>query len=324
MNSSGELVISIDFELIWGMIDLENSKKYTENVEGARAAIPKILKLFKKYDIHATWATVGIMLNTNKKEIVDNIPAIVPNYKTNNISAYTHLDEVGVSSEEDKLHYAGELLNMIRECPHQEIASHSYSHYYCTEEGADIASFDADLQSSVRIIEEKCSNKVLNFVFPRNQYSKAFLDTLYNNGIRGYRGNPHKGYDSKKNRVLRLIQKVIRFLDSYIPIEGPITYKMNKSEDEILNIPASRFLRPYSGNLFLERLKIRRIKNQMIFAATHHELFHLWWHPHNFGKNTEEMLRELEEVLAIYKELNIKYGFKSYNMRDCVEIYCGK
>ena len=48
MNSSGVLVISIDFELIWGMIDLENSKKYTENVEGARAAIPKILKLFKK------------------------------------------------------------------------------------------------------------------------------------------------------------------------------------------------------------------------------------------------------------------------------------
>ena len=104
MNSSGALVISLDFELIWGMIDLENSKKYTENVEGARAAIPKILKLFKKYDIHATWATVGIMLNTNKKEIVDNIPAIVPNYKTNNISSYTHLDEVGVSSEEDKLH----------------------------------------------------------------------------------------------------------------------------------------------------------------------------------------------------------------------------
>lgn len=320
MCECGLFVISLDFELLWGIKDLEMSEEYKENVYGARKAIPKILELFKKYGVHATWATVGIMLNSNKNEIENNIPSKLPNYENANCSAYVHLNEVGKSEKEDKLHYAGELLRTIQAYPHQEIGSHSYSHYYCTEVGADGESFCCDIQNAIRITENKCGTKVLSFVFPRNQYTNESLKVLNENGIKCYRGNPKNGYDSTKIGLGKFVQKIIRFLDSYFSLEGPVTYKIENNGDEIINVPASRFLRPYSGIKALEHLKIKRIKGQMQYAAMHNELFHLWWHPHNFGKNTDEMINELVEILEAYKELRENNGFMSVNMKEYMEI----
>ncbi len=61
MSKHGTLVISLDFELNWGVHDVFTQEQYGENILGAREAIPKILDLFMEYDIHATWATVGML-----------------------------------------------------------------------------------------------------------------------------------------------------------------------------------------------------------------------------------------------------------------------
>lgn len=74
---------------------------------------------------------------------------------------------------------------------------------------------------------------------------------------------------------------------------------------------------PYSPKLsFLEGLRLRRIKKEMVHAAKKGEMYHLWWHPHNFGANIEENLHMLEEICKCYKELYLKYGFSSYNMNE--------
>lgn len=80
---------------------------------------------------------------------------------------------------------------------------------------------------------------------------------------------------------------------------------------------SSRFLRPYSKQLaVLENLRLRRIKNGLTKAAKDNEFYHLWWQLHNFGKNIEENLQFLEEILKHVDFLRERYNFQSMHMRD--------
>jgi len=65
----GALVISLDFELHWGMRDkCAPDGPYRENLLGARKAIPWILDLFEEFDVAATWATVGFLFAKPRSE----------------------------------------------------------------------------------------------------------------------------------------------------------------------------------------------------------------------------------------------------------------
>ena len=70
---------------------------------------------------------------------------------------------------------------------------------------------------------------------------------------------------------------------------------------------------------FLEGMKLRRVKKQMLHAAKHGLTFHLWWHPHNAGRNTEEYLNQLEDILRYYDELRETYGMQSLNMAEAAQ-----
>ena len=65
----GTLIVSLDFELFWGMLDKCPLEDYQDHVLGGRAAIPQLLALFQKYGIHATWAAVGFLFGENYQEI---------------------------------------------------------------------------------------------------------------------------------------------------------------------------------------------------------------------------------------------------------------
>jgi hypothetical protein len=59
----------------------------------------------------------------------------------------------------------------------------------------------------------------------------------------------------------------------------------------------------------------------MLRAAMEGSLFHLWWHPHNFGKNLEENMCQLESILIYYSELKTKYGMLSKTMNEVANEY---
>ena len=75
----GALVISLDFELHWGVRDSRTLDSYRANLLGVRQAIPAMLELFAARGIHATWATVGILFCRNKKELEDTLPTVLEN-----------------------------------------------------------------------------------------------------------------------------------------------------------------------------------------------------------------------------------------------------
>ena len=61
---------------------------------------------------------------------------------------------------------------------------------------------------------------------------------------------------------------------------------------------ASRMLRLFMKNKILNYLMIKRIKNEIV-AAKNNEDYHLWWHPHNFGVNIRENIKNLDNILSI-------------------------
>ncbi|CAM5677182.1 Polysaccharide deacetylase OS=Lysinibacillus sphaericus OX=1421 GN=LS41612_05035 PE=4 SV=1 [Lysinibacillus sphaericus] len=88
-------------------------------------------------------------------------------------------------------------------------------------------------------------------------------------------------------------------------------------EDAFINVRASAFLRPYSRILrAFEHRKIQRIKEGMLAAAKEGAFYHLWWHPHNFGRHIDKNLAMLEELLQYYQELQRDYDFQSYSMYE--------
>jgi hypothetical protein len=108
-------------------------------------------------------------------------------------------------------------------------------------------------------------------------------------------------------------------LDAYVNWGGntSIPYSEIDTNAKPMNVPASRMLRPYMRELrWFEGLRLHRIKTEMKYAAKHHELYHLWWHPHNFGADMNNNLAFLEEVLKCYQKCHEEYGMQSLTMNE--------
>lgn len=315
----GKLVISLDFELFWGVRDRRTLEEYGPHIKKVWEVIPRMIELFDKYQVSATFATVGFLFAKDKAELLESIPKILPEYENSNLSPYnSYLDSLDLESP--KYHFATPLLTLLKGTSH-EISSHTFSHYYCLEEGQTVDSFVADLDAAHRIAKQN-GIKLTSIVFPRNQYNNSYIKSCQLSGIIAYRGNEDFWfYKSEANEDEGYIKRAFRLLDSYVNISGYHTYNLetiNPKNARIVNIPASRFLRPYFSPLgFLEHLKYRRIKNSMTYAAEKGEIYHLWWHPHNFGSNTEQNFKALESILEHYKELNGEYDYKSSTMSEC-------
>jgi peptidoglycan/xylan/chitin deacetylase (PgdA/CDA1 family) len=276
-----------------------------------------MLELFAKYNIHATWSTIGFLFFNNLIQLQKNYPKKVPKYKNKEIDLYNYADknpDMTVS-----YHFAPKLIRLIKESKNQEISTHTFSHYYTLESGQTKEEFYEDLLSAKKIAKELGIN-INSIVFPRNQYNKSYLDIVKQLGISSYRGNEngwiYKAADEKDKKTI--IKRVLRIIDSYINISGHHTYKLSDlNKGQPFNITASRFLRPYIKELsFFDKLKLQRIKRSMTYAAKNGELFHLWWHPHNFGKDTEKNITFLTKILDHYLILKHKYNFQSLNMNE--------
>lgn len=57
----GTFVVSLDFELWWGIRDAIPLARYRDNLIGERVAVEVLLERFTKRGIRATWATVGAL-----------------------------------------------------------------------------------------------------------------------------------------------------------------------------------------------------------------------------------------------------------------------
>ena len=318
----GTLIVSLDFELFWGMLDVCPLEEYQDHVLGGKKAIPRLLELFQKHGIHATWATVGYLFAENYEELQRFFPAkeLLPTYTNENVNTYRAFSGIGTNEAEAPCFYAPGLIRQIAGTPGQEIGSHTFSHYYCREDGQTPEQFAADM-AAAKAIARAHGYELTSVVLPRNQGEPEYTQVLQQSGFTAYRDEENDWIHSHLPYGLPL--KILRTIDMYFPITGQGGY-VPKNEHGIWNLTGSRMFRPIRPHVPLEKWKIRRIKGQMLHAAKNGLTFHLWWHPHNLGVQTEAHLQQLEEIFAYYEELKQVYGMRSLNMGEAARELSGK
>lgn len=312
----GALVISLDFELHWGVRDWTPADgRYRDNLLGARTVIPRILDLFVEFEVAATWATVGFLFARSHEDLDAYRPAVVPRYANERLNPYD--EPVGLDEQDDPLHYAPSLIERIHATPRQEIATHTYSHYYCLEPGQDQSAFREDLRSALRIARSYGID-ISSIVFPRNQLNPNYADCLLEAGIRMYRGNP-RTWGTTANQIAAPRARVERLADAHINIRGHhlSSWDSLAQEDGLVSVPASYFLMPCrpASRLF-DQLRLGRINASIENAATQRRIIHIWWHPHNFGKHPDINLSFLRRILEKFAQCREASGMRSLPMRD--------
>ena len=317
----GAFVVSFDFELHWGVRDrMPPGGPYQQNLLGSRVVIPQILRLFERYEIAATWATVGFLFASSRKELDRFRPIPLPKYNDSTLDPYGEV--TGSDEQEDPLHYGASLVDQIRRSPGQEIATHTFSHYYCLEPGQTLETFRADLQSAVAIATER-GIELRSIVFPRNQVNSAYAPALAEAGISCYRGCESGWmYRSipQSERVPAL--RAARLADSYFGLPGRqiVNWAEVPEASGLCNVRGSRFLRPYQPKLRgLETLRLKRITTEMKMAAENHGIYHLWLHPHNLGVNIAANLEFFEKILQAFAFCRERFGMRSLSMRSVAD-----
>ncbi|NJO24767.1 MAG: polysaccharide deacetylase family protein [Bacteroidia bacterium] len=195
----GVFTISLDFELFWGVRDHRRLENYGENIRNVHTVAPRLLQLFRKYDVHCTWATVGMLFHKDKTALLSKLPERLPDYVKKEYDPYSYIRE----NELDAVfHFAPGLIRLITETPGQEVGTHTYSHFYTLEENTTMEQFRDDIRLALKIASEN-GVPAKSIVFPRNQYSAGHIAVCTEFGIKTFRGTKflpciHRGRERVK------------------------------------------------------------------------------------------------------------------------------
>jgi peptidoglycan/xylan/chitin deacetylase (PgdA/CDA1 family) len=315
----GALVISLDFELHWGVRDhlRPHDPPYGRLKESRRAAA-ELVALFSSRHIRATWATVGLLFASTRREAEAYLPDERPHYERPELNPY--VEPIGPDEEHDPEHLAGSLVDLIAGTAGQEVGSHTFSHYYCLDRGQNEASFRADLAAAQAIARWR-GLELTSLVLPRNQWNPAYAAAVLDLGFRCIRGPQptwrHRPGPSGDDGSI--VRRGARLADAYVGGAPPPTTAWNQvlQPSGLCDIPASAFLRPFSpGRRRLEPLRVARLASGLRQAARRGRIFHMWWHPQNFSEHRSENFGVLERVLDEFDRLATTEGMQSLSMGD--------
>ena len=263
---TGAFCISIDLELAWGYWDQMGSETLRECQLLERPITKRLIQLFDRYDIPATWAIVGHLLK---------LPA---NEKLPSKAAW----------------YAPDIIDQISKMQvPQEIGSHSFGHIYYQDADAEIVS--ADLAAAKKI-HEKYNLEFTSFVFPRDLVGHT--DLLKQYGILVYR-SIDMGWHSGTRRISSSIYRILNLLDKLIPIPPTVILPV-LHKNGIVELPCSMLLIGRNGLRRLIHPKMLEVKAKfgLKAAVSKKALFHLRFHPSNFYYETESQFKILENILV--------------------------
>src|ERR1700694_5390964 len=321
----GALVVSLDFELHWGMRDHigPNDPEFAD-LRPSRQIVADLAALFARRGIRASWATVGFLFASTGRELAAHLPDVRPAYHQTHLDPY--LEAVGEDEESDPEHLAGSLIRDLAATPGQELASHTFSHYYCLETGQTEAALRADLAAAQAIARLRGLN-LTSLVWPRNQWNPRYAAAVLDSGFICFRGTqPSWGHRARRPDDQGVLSRAARLMDSYGGSSPPPTTPWDRvrRRDGLCDIPASAFLRPYSPRRrALEPLRLARLARGLKNAARAGRIFHLWWPPHNFARHTTQCFYLLKRLFDAYDRLNDTEGMQSLSMGDVARVVAG-
>lgn len=297
MFDKGIFTVSIDLEIAWGICDKPLQQENIHALEKERDIIKRLLSLFEKYDLRATWGVVGhLLLNQATWE---------------NGKPHPHFPRPVVNNEEqdwffqlpqegsNPLWYGRDVLEWLRQAsPEQEIGSHSFCHLPYDEKITNREAISADL-ATVAALHGTDNLPFASFIFPRNVV--GFRDLLYKTGMRVYRGKTSQWYDVLPVNAVRRMLNLLYFIMAVTPP----TVLPKVDEHGLVDVPDSMLL--FGRNGWRKLVSTTSLKKMGILglqlAARRKRIFHFWFHPSNFAYQTEEQFDVLETIIQEAKRL---------------------
>lgn len=282
MTARGAFTVSLDTELAWGSFDKGHISNHEEAYRNTGDVVDRLCARFDEYDIPATWAFVAHLF----EECTGHTNA-APSERAEWLSEGPCLRGVDRS-----LWYAPELLETVQACTtDQDIGLHGYSHLIFSN--VSRRSADAELAAAIQTAQNAGIDPV-SFVFPRNEI--GHVDLLADHGFEVYRGRDARWYEQRD--VPSLGRKPLRFVDEGLQLRPPTV--VPHVQDGVVCVPGSQVFRPAHGPWAWTPAKSQytRAKRGLEHAAETGQIFHLWFHPFNLGREPDSMLATLERILA--------------------------
>jgi hypothetical protein len=274
--------------------------------------------------VHATWATVGLLFATTAAEARALSPATRPAYREARLDPYP--EPIGPTEDEDPIHLAGSLVDRLAAIQGQELASHTFSHYYCLEPGPGADAFRADLLAAQAAAATR-DLRLRSLVLPRNQWDPRLAPVVVESGFECYRGpQPGWAHRSRPGDDSGLAVRAARLASTWAG-PGVPTFGWDELVEPsgLCNIPASAFLRPWAPSTkALQPLQEGRIVKALREAARRERLVHLWWHPHNFVAHPAENIERLHRLFDELDRLRASDGMQSLAMGDVADVARGE
>lgn len=296
----GVFTISLDFELIWGTIDLFGPEKFRAACQVERTAVVRLLDLLAEYEMPATWCIVGhLFLNSCMADDGLKHPDIIrPKHRWCQHDWF-HFDPCG-NEESAPLYYGRSLVERIRACPiAQEIGCHSFSHVIFGDSGCSLATAESEVSACVKLAQDM-GIELRSFAFPRD--SVGHLDVLRRHGFTCYRGPEPTWYT--RPGCPCLVKRLMHLADVLRAAEPPVV-RPEWTPPGLWNIPGSMIYFPMHGfrRWIPLWLRVRRAVKGLEAAVRQKRVFHLWFHPTNLADQTEAMFSGLRSILKHARRL---------------------
>jgi peptidoglycan/xylan/chitin deacetylase (PgdA/CDA1 family) len=292
----GVFMLSLDFELIWGTLDLFGTEGFEKACEIERSVvIRRLVDLLAEFEIPATWCVLGHLLLDHcaprdgrmHPEIVRPTHAWAP--------GDWFARDPGGTETTAPLFLGRSLVEMVRSCRvPQEIACHSFSHVIFGDPGCSAATAESEVKACVEAARA-LGVRLRSFAFPRNRV--GHLDVLRAHGFEVYRGPGPLWYEQEESAGWR---GRLAHLWDVIRAAAPPTVMPVREANGLWNVPGSMIYFPMHGvrRFVSMQRRVKRAVKGMDAAAEERRVFHLWFHPTNLADGTDAMFDGLRSIFA--------------------------
>jgi peptidoglycan/xylan/chitin deacetylase (PgdA/CDA1 family) len=267
MNAAkGQLTISIDLELAWGVWDTITPELLRMAEDAERPIAAALIELFDRHAIPATWAMVAALL-----------------------------DERSASGRPGpkSCWFAPDVVErLVAAKTSHEIGTHSGRHVYFDRIGASEAEDDLGFAQT---IHRENGLSFTSMVFPRNEV--GHLRQLAGTGLRTFRG-PDAGPATAMRRVSAPLGQAANLAGKALPLPPPVVAATRSGG--MIDVPGSMLLMARNGvrRFVLPSVTRAKLKSGLARARATGRIFHLWFHPSNFYYRHEEQLATLDWFLG--------------------------
>lgn len=276
-------MISVDAELAWGFHDrfpLSEPKK--RRFVRARDAWRRLVELFDEYEIPATWAIVGHLVEPefDVESVYQELPPGLEMFRK-------------YGQYEQNIWLGEELIQGVLDARvSHDIGSHSFSHPLFDLIPPEIA--DTELRLS-RKLSDWYGDEPTSFIFPRNIVSKR--KNLKQNGFYCYRG--HRPEEHVRSETLDSLRFLTGYATGALP---PPVVSPTVDEYGLVNVPASLYL---GGRKALPWSVLRRFRGDPVVSMARSGIdcirrqdgvFHVYVHPHDLQQEAD--FNRMESVLS--------------------------